>query len=69
MTETEPTPEQPEKPEPGPTDVTMEELLDATTNQLADANRQLTIASIKMSKQAALIENLQKELVEKSKKR
>lgn len=52
--------------QPGPTDVTIEELLEETTNQLAATNQQLTIAKIKMGKQETLIQQLQKELVEKS---
>lgn len=52
--------------QPGPTDVTMEEVLAETTDQLAATNQQLTIARLKVVKQETLIKQLQEELVKKS---
>lgn len=52
--------------QPGPTDVTLDEVLAATSQQLSLATEQLIIARLKIRKQEELITSLQAELVAKS---
>lgn len=60
----EPTPTSPDQP--GPTDVTMEEVLEEMTVSVGQLDQQLAVARIKIRKQTELITQLQRELAKKA---